>query len=408
MPNFYEYNPEQGYLLPPSVREVLGEEHLCFFVHRVVEKLKLEEFVEGYSEEGHPAYHPALMLKVWLYAYALGVTSSRRLEQRIREDLALRYLAAGAQPDYWALNEFRKRHGRAINDGFTQVVELARSLGMGKLGHVAIDSTRIAANAAADSAETEEKLRGERAKIRKQIRRWQQQCEAQDPNEGAGTEVAREALKKLEQKLAAIPVRLERLRKSGLKKMSRTDADSRFLRQRQGYVLGYAGTVAVSEDYLIVAQQVSQASTDNELLVPMVERVEQECGERPRQVSADSGFFTQENVSAMEERGVDAYVPDSHLAHELNCGKRVRRHGAARDPAQQRMRRKLRSAAGRAIYRRRKELVEPRIGTLKEQHGMRRFQLRGLVKVTIEFTLANTALNLMRMWHKVPMLVGTA
>jgi transposase len=408
MPNFYEYNPEQGYLLPPSVREVLGEEHLCFFVHQVVEKLKLEEFVEEYSEEGHPAYHPALMLKVWLYAYALGVTSSRRLEQRIREDLALRYLAAGAQPDYWALNEFRKGHGRAINDAFTQVVELARSLGMGKLGHVAIDSTRIAANAAADSAETEEKLRAERAKIRKQIRRWQRQCEEQDPNETAGTEVAREALKKLEQKRAAIPVRLERLKKSGLKKLSRSDADSRFLRQRQGYVLGYVGTVAVSEDYLIVAQQVSQASTDNELLVPMVERVEQECGERPQQVSADSGFFTQENIRAMEERGVDAYVPDSHLAHELNRGKRVRTHGAARDPAQQRMRRKLRSAAGRVTYQRRKEIVEPRIGTLKEQHGMRRFRMRGLVKVAIEFTLANTALNLMRMWHKVPKLMGTA
>ena len=147
MPNFYEYNPEQGYLLPPSVRDVLGEEHLCFFIHGVVERLKLEEFEQGYSDEGHPAYHPALLLKVWLYAYALGVTSSRRQEQRIREDLAFRYLAGGAQPDYWALNEFRKRHGRAMNNTFTQVVELARSLGMGKLGQVAIDSTRIAANA---------------------------------------------------------------------------------------------------------------------------------------------------------------------------------------------------------------------------------------------------------------------
>ena len=112
MPNFYEYNPEQGYLLPPNVRQVLGEEHLCFLVHRAVERLDLRKFEQAYSEEGHPAYHPALLLKVWLYAYALGVTSSRRLEQRIREDLAFRYLAGGAQPDYWALNEFRKRHGR--------------------------------------------------------------------------------------------------------------------------------------------------------------------------------------------------------------------------------------------------------------------------------------------------------
>src|SRR5258706_2177968 len=182
MPNFYEYNPEQGYLLPPSVREVLGEKHLCFFIHQAVERLDWKQFEQGYSEEGHPAYHPVLLLKVWLYAYALGVSSSRRLEQRLREDLAFRYLAAGAQPDYWALNEFRKRHGRAINDIFTQVVELARSLGMGKLGQVAIDSTRIAANAAADSTESIEMLRAERAQIRKRIRRWQRQCAAEDPN----------------------------------------------------------------------------------------------------------------------------------------------------------------------------------------------------------------------------------
>ena len=199
MPNFYEYNPEQGYLLPPSVREVLGEEHLCFFVHRAVEKLDLRGFEQGYSDEGHPA----LLLKVWLYAYALGMTSSRRLEQRIREDLAFRYLAGGAQPDFWALNEFRKRHGRAMNEVFTQVVELARSLGMGQLGHVAIDSTRIAANAAPDSTDSIEKLRGERAKIRQRIRRWQQQCQAQDPNEGAGTELARESWQQLEQQLQA-------------------------------------------------------------------------------------------------------------------------------------------------------------------------------------------------------------
>jgi transposase/IS5 family transposase len=404
MPTFYEYSPEQGYLLPPSVREVLGEEHLCFFIHRAVEQLDLGKFVEGYGEEGHPAYHPALQVKVWLYAYALGVTSSRRLEQRIREDLAFRYLAGGARPDFWALNEFRKRHKGAMNDVFTQVVELARSLGMGKLGHVAIDSTRIAANAASDSVDTEEKLRKERAKIRRQIRQWQRQCEEEDPNEGAGTEVRREALEELEKRLERIPKRLERLKKSGLQKRSRTDEDSRFLRGRRGWMLGYTATVAVSEDYLIVAQQVSQESTDNELLVPMVERVQQECGEPPGQVSADAGFFTQDNVRKMEEEKIDAYVPDSHLAHELNRGKRVRGHGAARDPAQRRMRRKLRSPAGRAIYGRRKEIVEPVCGTLKEQHGMRQFRMRGLAKVGVELALAATALNLKRLWRTVPTL----
>jgi transposase len=404
MPNFYEYNPEQAYLLPPSVRDVLGKEHLCFFIHQMVERLNLEEFEQEYSEEGHPAYHPALLLKVWLYAYALGVTSSRRLEQRIREDLGFRYLAGGAQPDYWALNEFRKRHGRAMNNLFTQVVELARSLGMGKLGQVAIDSTRVAANAAADSAETMEKLRAERAQIRRRIRRWQRQCEAQDPNEGAGMEVAREALEGLGQRWAQLPARLERLKKAGVKKLSRTDADSRFLRERRGFVLGYTATVAVSEDHLIVAQQVSQASNDNGLLVPMVEAVERECGQWPEQVLADSGFFSQENVEELERRKIDAYVPDSHLGRELNRGVRVRGHAAARHPAQQRMRRKLRFPAGRAVYRRRKAIVEPVLGVLKEQRGMRRFRLRGLAKVAVEFTLAATALNLTRLWHLRPQL----
>jgi transposase len=408
MPNFYDYCPEQGLLLPPNVREVLGEEHLCFFVHRVVEKLNLGKFIAAYSEEGHAAYHPALLLKVWLYAYALGMTSSRRLEQRIKEDLGFRYLAGGAEPDHWTLNDFRTGHKGEVNEVFTQVVELARSAGMGRLGHVAIDSTRIAANAAADSSDSEQKLRDERAKIRRRIRQWQRQCDAEDPNEGAGMEVAREALKKLEKKLEQIPVRLERLKKSGLKKRSRTDEDSRFLRERRGMVLGYTGTVAVSEDHLIVAQQVSQASTDNELLVPLVEQVEHVCGERPGEVSADSGFFSQENLRAMEERGIDAYLPDSQLAHELNRGRRPRGHSAARDPAQQRMRRKLRSRAGRETYGKRKELVEPRLGTLKEQHGMRRFRMRGLAKVRVEFSLANTGMNLQRMWRVMPTLTCTA
>lgn len=400
MPNFYEYNPEQAYLLPPSVKDVLGENHLCFFVHRAVEKLDLSEFAAAYGEEGQRAYHPAMQLKVWLYAYALGMTSSRRLEERIREDLAFRYLAGGAQPDYWALNDFRRRHGRAMNDVFTQVVELARSAGMGKLGHVAIDSTRIAANAAADSAETIEKLRAERAKVRKRIRRWQQQCDGEAPNEGAGTELAGEEIGKLEERLREIPGRIERLKKSGMKKLSRTDADSRFLRERKGFTLGYTATIGVSEDHLIVAQQVSQAATDNDLLVPLVDEVERRCGERAGEVSGDSGFFSNDNLHAMEERKIEAYVPDANLARVLNRGGRLKQRAC--DPAHQRMRRKLRSPEGRRRYGRRKEIVEPIWGVLKEQRGMRRFRMRGLAKVAIEFTFAATALNLTRLWRVNP------
>ncbi len=162
---------------------------------------------------------------------------------------------------------------------------------LGGLGHVAIDSTRVAANASRNRVDTEQALREARARIRRDIRHWQKQCDADDPNEGAGNEVDGSVMDRLEQQLQGIPERLERLQKSGLKKVSQSDPDRRFLRERGGFTLGYTATLAVREDHLIVTQQIGQASTDNELLVPMVDLVEQQCGERPRQASADSGFF---------------------------------------------------------------------------------------------------------------------
>jgi len=373
-----------------------------------VERLDLSAFEQEYSEEGHPAYHPALLLKVWLYAYALGVTSSRRLEQRVREDLAFRYLAGGAQPDFWALNDFRRRHRRALNDLFTQVVELARSVGMGKLGQVAIDSTRIAANASPHRIETEKALRTERAKIRRQIRRWQQQCDVSDPDEAPGQRLAPQQVAALEQRRAEIPRQLEKLHKAGLRRASQTDPDSRFLRERKGFTLGYTATLAVSEDHLIVEQRLTQSPTDNDLLVPVVQAVEQRCGEQPARALADAGFFSVENLKAMAERQIDAYVPDSHLSRELNRGVRVRGRAAARQPIHRQMRRKLRAPAGRAIYQRRREIVEPVIGVLKEQRGMRRFRCRGLWKVAVELALVAMAFNLTGLWRVAPQLKRAA
>jgi len=398
---FLTYSPDQGYLLPPRVESVLGRNHLCFFVRRMVEKLDLSGFESDYGEEGRLAYHPALMVGVWLYAYALGMTSSRRLEQRVREDLAFRYLAGGAQPDHWTLNEFRRRHPKALNDLFTQVLEQAQRAGLVRLGHVAIDSTRVKANASPNRVESEEKLRRERTRIRRQIRRWQQACNAQDPNEGAGVELAQQECARLERQLAEIPARLERLKKSGLKRRSVTDADSRFLKERKGFTLGYTVTMAASEDHLILEQRVTQEATDNGALTPVVEAVEERCRETPKQVSADSGFFSLENLRSLEARRIEGYVPDSNLARELNGGGRQRRAGRLHHAEHRRMRQRLRSSGGRAIYRRRKAIIEPVFGTLKEQRGMRQFRRRGLEKVGVEIALAATAYNLTRMWIRI-------
>jgi len=366
-------------------------------LHEVGERLDLSTFEQDYEEEGRPAYAPALLIKVWLYAYALGITSCRRLEQRVREDLGFRYLAGGAQPDFWTLNAFRQRHPKALNDLFTPVVELARQAGLGRLGHAAIDSTRVKAHASSNRVDSIKKLRAERARIRRQIRRWQQACNADDPNEAPGLELAQQECARLQRQLAQIPPRREELKKTGLERRSRTDPDSRFLKTRQGFVLGYTVTLAASEDQLIVEQRVTQPPTDSAALLPMVAGVKQRCGETPPQVSADSGFFALQPLQELEKQKVDVYVPDSNLARVLNRGGRLR--GRARHPVHRRMRQKLRSPLGRAIYGRRKALIEPVFGVLKEQRGMRQFRRRGLEKVAVEMALATTAYNLTRMWN---------
>jgi transposase len=185
MSRYLPYSPDQAELLPSSVWDVLGADHLCFFVHSVVERLDLSRFHAAYGAEGGALYHPWLMLKVWFYAYALGLTSARRLERRIVEDLAFRYLAGGAEPDYWALNQFRRRHAMAINDCFTQVLKLAREIGMRQLGRVAIDGTKIKASASPDKIVVLK--RQQRSRIRRKVRGWQQAANADDNNEGAGT-----------------------------------------------------------------------------------------------------------------------------------------------------------------------------------------------------------------------------
>lgn len=392
---FQDYSPEQAALLPVHVRDVLSEKHLVFLIHEVVERQDLREWEASYREEGQRPYHPGLLLKVLLYGFALGVRSSRKLEQRVREDLGFRYLAGGAEPDHKTICEFVRRHGRRVNDLFTAVLEQLQRAGMGKLGVVALDSTRVRANASRQRVMTEAGLRAERARKRRQVREWERRVGAMDPEENPGGVVVE--MERVRKRLAEIPAELQQLRRNGLQKMSRTDADSRFLRSREGFVLGYTADAVVSEDGVVVAVRVTQAATDHASLVPLVEQVEKRCGQRPEKVLGDAGFYSNQNVEAMEAGGVELYVPDSVLAREMKQGRRVR--GAARicHAGLKRMRQRLRSPAGRKLYARRKGMIEPVFGTLKEQRGMRRFQRRGLEAVNVEFTLTALAYNLTRL-----------
>jgi len=394
MSRFFAYDPDQAYLLPPNVKDVLGKEHLCFRLDAMVKEFDLGRFEEAYAAEGRMAYPPAMMLRVWLYGFCLGVSSTRRLERRVHEDLAFRYLAGGLTPDHKTLSEFLRRHRRAINDVFTQVVQMARRAGLGKLGHVAIDSTRVRANAARGKVMDWERWRRQQwAQDRRLVRAYQQKASEQDPEEDGGVSLSVEQERALEQQpVPALP-------KKGRQQVSLTDPESRFLRTAQGWELGYTADLAVSDDHLIVATRVTQNATDNGSLVPMVEEVERHCQARPERVTGDSGFFSGQALREMKQRGIDLYVPDNNLRHEMRTGKRAEGIGQSRirDPEHQRMREKLRSAAGRAQYRRRQAVVEPVFGILKEQRGMRKFRRRGLAAVTTEWTLAAIAYNLTRM-----------
>jgi transposase len=395
---YVTYNPEQVWLLPPSVREELGENHLAVFVHEMVERLDLRHFEQESSEQGRPGYPPQLLLKVWLYAYALGVSSSRRIEQRVREDLGFRLLAGNLKPDHWTLNEFRKRHPKGLNDVFTQVVEAARRLGMGQLGRVAIDSTRVAANASPRRSQSVEQLRRERARIRQRIRRWQKQCDvdSEQPPGGAAVEP-----QQWQQRLDQIPRQLEQLRKSGQRRGSSSDPESRYLRKRGGFVLGYTAEIAVSDDHLIVAQRVHQAPADHGSLAAMAASVQRECGQPPAVVMADAGYYSMDQITAVEAGGVEVYVPDRLIARELagaavvaEMNPRQRR----RHPGLQQLRDRMREPAARSCYARRKALVEPVFGVLKQQRAMRQFRRRGLSAVRTEWALAATAYNLTRLF----------
>jgi transposase len=395
------YNPEQVWLLPPSVRDELGEGHLAVFVHELVERLDLRQFEEASSEQGRPGYPPQLLLKVWLYAYALGVTSSRRVEQRIHEDLGFRLLAGNLKPDHWTLNQFRKRHPKALNDVFTQVLEAARGLGMGQLGRVAIDSTRVQANASPDRSNSLEQLRRERARIRQRIRRWQKQCDHdnQEPSGGAAA-----TLEPWQKRLTEIPRQMQELRKSGQQRGSRSDPESRYLRKRGGFCLGYAAELAVSDDHLIVAQRVHQSNTDNASLAAMTEATERECGQRPEAVLADCGYYSMGEITVVQSRGIEVCVPDRLLATELAGGDPappMNRRQQQRRPGLKQLRDRMREPALRTGYARRKALVEPVFGVLKQQRGMRQFRRRGLEAVSTEWALATTAYNLTRLFHRI-------
>jgi transposase len=457
MKTFKPYTPDQLLLLPPALQDWLPEGHLALFISDVVDHaLDLTPILAPYETgdgRGQPPYHPALMVKLLVYAYCMGKPSSRQIERATDEEVPYRVLAANQHPDHDSIAAFRQQHLQALAGLFTDVLALCRQAGLVQLGHVALDGTKVLANASKHKAmsygrmgEAERKLEQEVAALLAQA---QQVDAAEDTQYGKGkrgdelpAELARresrlakireakaalEAEAKVQAAKAAVAAQAkhaERERQAadtGRKPTGRppkipdatqatpppkaqrnfTDPDSRIMKDgaTKGFVQAYNAQAAVDgAAQVIVAAAVTQDANDKRQLVPMLTQVTGNCGQPPTAASADAGYFSDTSVTAKTLQGMALYVPPDRQKHG-ECAP------AASDPpspdaaAITQMRAKLQTVAGQAIYALRKAIVEPVFGQIKGTRGFRRFSLRGLAKVRAEWLLICATHNLLKLFR---------
>ncbi len=428
------YQPEQELLLPPSLKDWLPEKHLAYFVSEVVDELDLSGIYAVYEKEarGQPPYDPRMMTKLLVYGYCVGVYSARKIQQRLIEDVAFRVLAAGNEPDFRTIADFRKIHLEALKGLFDQVLKMAVELGAAKLGRVALDGSKVKANASKHKAMSYERMEEQEEAIREQVKEMLAQAEAVDREEDArygkgctGDELPKELqrretrLKQIREAKRALERRarekaqaegrsaeeVEKAKPEAKDQYNFTDPESRIMKSSsEGFVQAYNTQIVVeAESQLIVGQAVTPAANDKEQVAPMMQAVEEQCGERPGAVIADSGYCSEKNLEHLEsekkpKKRIEAFIATGRQKHGERrvCARGPLPKGATRV---ERMKRKLQTKAGAAIYAARKGIVEPVFGQIKQARGFRRFSLRGLAKVKAEWALVCTAHNLLKRYR---------
>jgi len=446
--NLLPLDREQGYLMPPSLREWIPEGDLVWFILDSAEQMDLGEFYAAYRNDGWgaAAYDPAMMVGVLLYAYCQGIRSSRKIAQALERDVGFRVVAANQQPDFRTICRFRSEHEKALERLFVQVLRLCREAGLVKLGVVALDGAKITANAALEANRNYKSIEEE---VRRMLAEAKQVDTEEDvlfgPErrgdelpEGLGRRAERlkrlqEAKTRLEKEAeAAARSARERLEQreveeaaSGKKKRGRkpkvaepvpveeakaniTDPDSRIMKGRQGYVQGYNAQAIVSRDQIIIAVGVTQEANDVRQLKPMLEAMERTLEaagieERPRAGLADAGYWSEANVASCTCQG----GPELLIATTKDWKQRkaLRERGCPRGriprdlSLRERMERKLLTRRGRGMYRLRGITVEPVFGQVKEGQGCRRFMRRGLGAAQCEWSLMGTTHNLLKLWR---------
>lgn len=432
--HFLPYSQDQLLLLPPSLQEWVHEDSLARFVSDVVDELdrsgRLGLFYQSYRADGWgaAAYHPVMLVKVLLYGYSVGLTSSRKLAQALELDVAFRYLAANQQPDHRTLAGFRTGHRQALEQLFVEILELCRSAGLVKLGRVALDGRRVAGNAALDQNRTRAKLQEQVEKLLEEAAQVDAEEDRQYGQEQRGDELPaalrdpterlrrlQKALQELEQKEKALQQeqaevwaqREEQERRTGKKKRgpkpkkpeqiqldaearaNTTDPESRILKTRRGWVQGYnAQAMAECDSQVIVAQQITQETNDLQQLGPMLEGCQRQAGGVPEELLADAGYWSEATGEKDGQGGTELFV--ATVAH----------FGEGKHPQRDRMEEKLKSERGKSIYAQRQSTIEPVFGQM-QMRGLQRFVLRGKAKVQLEWSLWCTTHNLLKLWRAV-------
>jgi len=379
------------------------------------------------EERGYPPYHPAMMVKVLLYAYCIGVPSSRKIEKRLEEDISFRVLAANNTPDFRTISDFRKDHLHALATLFVQVLKLCQKAGLVKLGHVSLDGTKIKANASKHKAMSYRRMKEEEARLEAEIQELLRKAEAVDEEEDRaygknkrGDELPQELafresrLKKIREARAALEAEA---RKEAAREQARggkatgvpedraqrnfTDPDSHIMPAPGGkyFEQAYNAQAAVDRaNQVIVAADVTDQPSDKGQAVPMMEQVKANTGGLPREMSSDAGYFSSDAVTNLTTDGIDVYMPPDKIPHTYKMSAAPRGRIPKGLSIVDRMRRKLRTKHGRKRYGLRKELSEPVFGQIKQVRGFRQFLLRGKDKVRSEWQLICTGHNVLKLF----------
>ena len=459
--NFRTCDLNQPFLLPPSLQDWLPEEHLACFIAELADGLDLSKIYGYYSRRdgrGKAAYHPVMMVRALLYGYCMGITSSRRMERASYEDVAFRYLCANQHPDHDTIASFRQQHLPALAELFTQVLQLCNKAGLVKLGHVAIDGSKQQANASKHKAMSYDRMDEKAAQLKAEVEKLLAQAAETDAAEdrlyGKGkrgdelpAELARresrlkkireakaaleqEARERAEAQKKAAEEKLEQRRKkeeeTGKKSGGRppqvpdpeqarpdakdqrnfTDPESRIMpdgARKGSFVQAYNVQIAVdSKAQIIVAAEITQQTNDKQQLAPMLEQVIKNIGAKPVAATADTGYFSADQLNDERVAGIDLYIATGKQKHgqpEPPAVPEAIEPPDETESAMEKMKKKLKTEAGKALYKMRKAIVEPVFGQIKAARGIRAFLLRGMAKASAEWKLICATHNLLKLFR---------